>query len=159
VNAVSPAHLIRHDDVLAQLNEQSPRHVTSHVDPSLQVMLPLAPSVTAQVAFSPQSMLHESPQVPRHVASVPQASVQLWPHSCGEKPQGSLATHAQLVPVQTGGGSPETPPQPDAAASRRMTVQRARSDCRADDLFRIMILRYRDLPEAGWTVRPGSLRS
>ena len=118
---VSPAHLMRHTAVLAQLMEQPPVQVTSQAEPSLQEMLPLAPSVTPHEASAPQSMLHDSPQVPLHRASLPHTRVQLPPQVCGVKSHEVAASHAQLAPVQAGGGFVVEPlPQLVAKANRRI---------------------------------------
>jgi hypothetical protein len=149
VKSVSPAHLMRHTAVFAQLTEQPPVQVTSQAEPSLQEMLPLAPRVTAHEASAPQSMLHDSPHVPLHLASLPHASVQLPPQFCVVKSHEVAASQLQLVPVQAGGVVVETPPQLVAKATRTITSPSWMSE------VLVMIVRYRDLNESGrWFPRP-----
>jgi hypothetical protein len=94
-----------------QLIEQPPRQVTLQIELGLHEMLPLAPSVIEQLAPSPQSTLHESPHAPAHVDCAAQPSVQLAPQVWVVTSQCVFAMHAQVVPVQTGAGFVETPPQ------------------------------------------------
>jgi len=117
-------HLTWQSAVSAQLIEQSPAQVTWQVEFALHEMLPLAPRVIEQLAPSLQSTLQESPHAPAQVDCAAQPRVQLAPQVWVETSQLAPAMQAQVVPVHTGAGLVETPPQAFTVIPSTTTIEK-----------------------------------
>jgi len=130
--------------VSAQLIEQSPTQVTWQLEFALHEMLPLAPRVIEQLAPSLQSTLQESPHAPAHVDCAAQPRVQLAPQVWMETSQLAPAMQAQVVPVHTGAGLVDTPPQAFTVTASTIRIEKRDAIVIAALRLSVMISRYRE---------------
>ena len=127
------AHCRLHVEPAAQDREHEPSQCTVQVDPVAQLTLALAPTVTSHCELLAQLIEHESPHVPEQSLWSLQLSVQLEPEH-PESPMSHADAAGQLheVPVQSGGGGPESLHaanainEPQSTNERRGTMSMAR---------------------------------
>lgn len=109
----SSAHWIVQTESPLQLSEHESMHCTLQVDPPVQSTLELASTTRSHVEPPLQATEHDVPQEPVHSLSSLQSSEQLFSlHPESPMSQASPGGHAQLVPLQVGGGGPSLPHAP-----------------------------------------------